>query len=439
MTPVPADLPRVLLLTSSAFNSLSGGGITLGNLFRGWPRERLAVAHNDPIPPDPEPCARYYALGQDELGWQWPLSLWQRRAPSGVVTADGAASPRAATGAPRRWARGLLRAVTSDGGLHDHAAVTPALRAWIAELRPQVLYTFLGSLGFVRLARAIADETGAAIVVHMMDDWPRTLYRGGLLGPYLRATLDRELRGLLARAATRMGIGADMCEEYRRRYGLEFLPFHNVLDATAWRPHMRRDWAVRSPARLLYAGSILANAQRDSLLDIARAVGELRTEGLEVELHLHTPFGRADANRPFFEGLPGVFLGDPPPGEAIAQELAAADVLVLPVNFDGATIEYVRLSFPTKLPAYMLSGTPILAYGPEEVAQIRLARDEGWGRVVSRRDRPLLKAAIRALCQPGDGRAQLGRRAQDVAQRDHDASRVRAGFQQAIASAPKVR
>ena len=114
-------------------------------------------------------------------------------------------------------------------------------------------------------------------------------------------------------------------------------------------------------------------------------------------------------------------------------------MLVLPVNFDGATIEYVRLSFPTKLPAYMLSGTPILAYGPEEVAQIRLARDEGWGRVVSRRDRPLLKAAIRALCQPGDGRAQLGRRAQDVAQRDHDASRVRAGFQQAIASAPKVR
>jgi glycosyltransferase involved in cell wall biosynthesis len=442
MTATLEERPRVLLLTSSAFNTYSGGGITLSNLFRGWPRDRLAVVHNDPLPPDTEPCARYYLLREEELGWQWPLRAWARKRSSppssGVVEASSTASPPAR----RRGRRGLQRAltlITSEGGLQDRAGLTPELRTWVADFAPQVIYTFLGSLGFVRLARALADDSGAALVVHMMDDWPSTRYRGGLLGPWLRATLDRDLREVFARATVRLGIGADMCAEYGRRYGREFAPFHNVLELDAWRPHVRRDWRVSSPLQVLYAGSILEYAQRDALLDVARAVGELRAEGVDVTLQLQTPFGRADAQRGHFETLPGVVWGEAPDEATIAARLASADVLLLPVNFDARTVDYVRLSFPTKLPAYLLSGTPVLAYGPEAVAQIRLARDEGWGQVVGRRDSGALKQALRDLASDADRRERLGRRAQEVAARDHDAARVRPLFQAAIAGAAASR
>ena len=435
---MPTNFPRVLLLTSSAFNPYSGGGITLTNLFRGWPRERLAVAHNDVLEPDPAPCGRYYLLRDDELGPPWPLNVWSRRRRKASATGAGPAGMAATSPPParawRRWAQHAVRAVVSDAALQDRATLTPELRAWVSEFRPEVIYTFLGSRGVVRLARRLAAATGAPVVVHMMDDWPQTRYRGAALSPLLRAASDRELRALFRMAALRMGIGQAMCDEYRRRYGLEFLPFHNVLDIEAWQPHVRREWNAATPLKLLYAGSILPDAQRDSLVDVAEAVEELRRDGFPAELHLHTPFGRNDPERGRFDGRPGVILGDAPEGATIAQHLAGADVLVLPVNFDEATVKYVRLSFPTKLPAYLLSGTPILAYGPTAVEQIRLAAAEGWGHVVPRRERNVLKSAVRELGESLARRESLGRRAQEVARRDHDAERVRPQFQAAIAS-----
>ena len=41
------EQPRILFVTSAAFNGITGGGITFSNLFRGWPQDRLFTVHND--------------------------------------------------------------------------------------------------------------------------------------------------------------------------------------------------------------------------------------------------------------------------------------------------------------------------------------------------------------------------------------------------------
>jgi len=66
--------------------------------------------------------------------------------------------------------------------------------------------------------------------------------------------------------------------------------------------------------------------------------------------------------------------------------LAAADALLLPVNFDADSVRMIRYSMPTKVPAYLLSGTPTLVYGPAGVAQVDYALGRRWGHVVPRRD-----------------------------------------------------
>lgn len=38
------DYPRVLIV-GQAFNLSAGGGITLSNLFAGWPKDRMATIH----------------------------------------------------------------------------------------------------------------------------------------------------------------------------------------------------------------------------------------------------------------------------------------------------------------------------------------------------------------------------------------------------------
>ena len=119
-----------------------------------------------------------------------------------------------------------------------------------------------------------------------------------------------------------------------------------------------------------------------------------------------------------------------------AEELfAKADLLILPVNFDRATVEYVKYSMPTKVPAYMFSGTPALAYGPRFVASIAYASE--WAYCVFNKDKKELKDAIKHLASDEELRKKLAMRAQKLAIERHDVGRVGSAFQQVISDAAK--
>jgi glycosyltransferase involved in cell wall biosynthesis len=122
-----------------------------------------------------------------------------------------------------------------------------------------------------------------------------------------------------------------------------------------------------------------------------------------------------------------------PDDEAFFRRIAAADSLLLPVNFDSNTVRYIRYSMPTKLPAYLFSGTPILAYGPAEVAQVSYLLKEDAALVVSKRGVQGVAENLRRLLGDETLRARLGGNARRLALERHDLRAVRPRFQQALA------
>jgi hypothetical protein len=76
---------KKVVLFGQAFNNFSGGGITLSNLFKGWPIGNLAVVsypfmlHNAST----NLCKDYYQIGSEELTWRLPFSLIKRKFSSG--------------------------------------------------------------------------------------------------------------------------------------------------------------------------------------------------------------------------------------------------------------------------------------------------------------------------------------------------------------------
>ena len=73
----PNDYPRVLIV-GERFESMTGGGITLTQLFRGWPPDRIAVLSDYASFPQNEVCGNYYYVGSSEEQWIWPLSYIRR-------------------------------------------------------------------------------------------------------------------------------------------------------------------------------------------------------------------------------------------------------------------------------------------------------------------------------------------------------------------------
>ena len=406
----------------------------LTNLFRGWPRDRIATLHSEILPVETAVCETYFKLRYDEVRLAVPFAesvrTWYRLRKMG--SADGGGTVKGIGGASRylRW----LLAFAGDG-LPETVRLSPALVEWVEKFRPQVLYTLLGSLAYIRLVKLLRDRFDIPVVIHMMDDWPEHLYRGGVFGPWLRRQMIREFGDLVKSAELRLGICDAMCEEYASRYGVPFVTFHNPVENAEWQSGAKRDYRANMPFRIVYYGTIVEVAQLHSVMDVGWAVHSLRSSGLDVEFYVHTQHYSLHQCRAVLDGCPGIRVGSETGKKDFKSVLTEADLLVLPVNFDGRSIRYLRLSFPAKLPAYMASGTPILAYGPLEMAQIRYLAEEGVAHVVTQRSHEALAAAIRRLMTDEAYRAKIGQRAHDLALERHSAIRVRAAFRSALAQA----
>lgn len=251
----------------------------------------------------------------------------------------------------------------------------------------------------------------------------------------MEALLDR----LLAAASARMAICDYMSEALEQRYGVSFLSFQNAVDVARWRNYAKHDVSIGREIRLLYTGSIYPNAQLDSLVDCCQAVATLRKQGMPARFDIYSPSFLAERYRRRLVIDEAVTLNDTiADDERFFSELAKADVLILPVNFDENTVQYIRYSMPTKIPAYLVSGTPILVYGPQAVAQVRYAQEAGWGHVVCRKGVEYLIQGLRELGGDGALRETLSRTAKATAQGNHDTTDVRRRFQSALCQASSI-
>jgi hypothetical protein len=426
------SFPRVLFVTPVAFNPYTGGGATFSSLFTGWPKDRLATVHNDGDPTSDDICTTYYRLGTEELDFVEPFGWLRRRrrlSTEGISTLpDPATSPQAS---PLERVR---QRVLQDS-VPERARLTPELHRWIADFQPEVIYTILGSNGMMALIEQIRATFDLPLVVHIMDDWSMSAHRKGLFAPLERFRMNRWLRHFFNVAEGCLAITPAMQHAYSRRYGRAFPAFQFTLDVERWAKGGKTDIAAARPSEFLYIGSIFADAQLRSLIDCTKAIVELNNEGFPAKLRIvsqernFTRFGHLFARHPNISLVPSQF-----DEEQFFWILAGADALLLPVNFDEHSVTLMRYSMPTKVPSYLVSGTPCLVYGSADTAQVQYARDAGWGHVIAERSMPALKAGMRHIVEDTVLRQTLSAAARK-ASANHDAMIVRPAFQKVLRDA----
>lgn len=428
------NLPKVLFVTSHAFNHTTGGGVTFSNLFSGWPKDRLATAHNDPLPPETDVCENYFKLGSNELGKWGPFRLLQRASQIHDATRQTGA------GETPQIHGGLLTGFRSvlfgTNEFPEKAALSPELEAWIDDFAPQVLYTILGSNGFMDLVELIRARFNLPLVVHIMDDWRTNSHAKGLLAPFRKKKMRRQLGHFMAVADHCMGISDAMCAAYGAEYIRPFKTFHNGIETNTG---STRPTPVKNPGepfQIFYGGAVLPFAQLQSIIDVCEATACLNDQGMPVRFDIFCPPAMTDPHRKKLLTCDAVHLHPPlPRREDYLATLHNADLLLLPVNFSDETIKFIRYSMPTKVPEMMQSGVPVLVYGPTGVAQVDYACEHGWGYPVSERGVENVVIAIKKLMTEAPLRQQLTAKARQLAEDRHDIKTVRAQFRAALGDA----
>ncbi len=436
-----ADYPRVLII-GECFGVSRGGEITLTNLFRGWPKARIAVAARREHFVDVGVCDRYYRLGSLEDYWVWPLSSIERSGKaSGPIKPETEAAylertqPHEAENAPKT---SIIRRVFYNAidslGIHDlvrRMRVSHEFLQWVREFQPDVIYAQFAALSGIRFVNDFAAILQIPLVIHIMDDWLSTIYRGTVFSSYMRMRTRKEFRTLLQKSIEKLSISEAMAEEYERRYGAQFIPFHNPVDLDMLTGIARNDWEYKAPFTIMYRGRV-GKSIWNSLIDVCEVVAELYAEGNNICMTINLPDVADELVRKTFERASCVTVEPPLPYLDVPKALTGADLLLIANDFDKSSIEFVKYSIPTKATEYMASGVPILIYAPAEVAVTRYALRQKWAFVNSEHNPRQVKEAILSFMEHREMREEYARRAMHIAAKNHASINVRNQFREIL-------
>ena len=246
--PTPEIYPRVLFITPLAFNKVTGTGITFTNLFKGWPKDRIATVHDDTMAVTTDVCDTYYRLGSNEIrkfGGSLTNTLAEQIASSGVAHSSPPSSRLKVLQIVKKWIFG--------DGLPQRGILTPELEAWIADFKPDVIYTILGSNGLMDIVEHVQQRFDIPMVVHIMDDWMSGAFKNGLLGWVQRRRMLSSVRRIIERSSLRFSICDAMSDAYLERFGVPFEAFQNVVNNKTVAPYITDPTVLGNPVKIVYA------------------------------------------------------------------------------------------------------------------------------------------------------------------------------------------
>ena len=429
--------PKVLIL-NQPFNNVSGGGITLSNLFKGWEKDKLAVVclgalFNEKTQLDI--CDKYYQLGYKEHVWKFPLSVLKRKYPSGSIKINRQKkevetikkSPLRVTllneyiNPALNWMGVLSWASTIQ--------LSPELKKWLDEYNPDVIYAQAQKREAVIFCRLVQQYLKKPMVFHMMDDWLEVLPSSGLLGNYWHKVVDREFREMLASCARHFSISELMAIAYEERYGYSFSTYHNPIELSFWSKSQRTTYEFGDKIQILYAGRMGLGIQ-SSIETLAICLDELNQE-LDKKIELVLQVGKKPD---WADKYKCIVHRSFVPYDELPDRFAEADLLFLPYDFTPSAKAFVKYSMPTKASEYMICGTPILIFAPEDTALVSYAQNHKWAKVITKNEVSELRKGLMEMINSKELRKEISSAAINLAGERHDAAKVRQQFKDELSS-----
>lgn len=417
--------PRVLILTKTRITELDGSGASLGKWFVDWPKDRIAVIHSGGAKHVASVinAKEYKVTGRERrFGKLFDRLKTSSLGIATVVSGNSKVEFKRRDFGLRFIKYGLGKIVLETGlwELVFDTFLSSYLSFWIEEFQPEVLFAQPTDLGFMKLCWDISKKYNIPICIEIGDDYPETLYANSLFSMFLRTLVKRRFERIVHTAKTRIGISNIMCEEYGRRYGVNF-------DVLYYGDSQRRfDYAQpkiseggQNSINLVYCGSLYLRRWQ-SIVDIASAAARIEQKKRPVIIHVYTSRVEPCAIAAF-QKLANILVHDMPADVDVPSILKGADILLLPESFEPTVAQHIRFSLASKTPLYMMSQRPILVYGPSDAGTIRYAKEWKIALVVEKEgDIECLVVSINRLLRETSLVKMLNERAKECVFRNHE-------------------
>jgi glycosyltransferase involved in cell wall biosynthesis len=226
------------------------------------------------------------------------------------------------------------------------------LKKKIKEIKPELIYTFVYSSTTLHFSTLLAKLTKLPFTFHIGDDI--TQEENG----------ETVIRKALQYAKRQFVISENMKRYYESIFNKDFDIFHFV--STKITPSNNSLESVilnHQPKVIRFIGSYHKVQHEDAIVDLIDVLKGINTPNVKFNLEFwgtETPKNALNEITKM-EIYRGLF-----PERKKLSLIKGSDLLIIPSTFEEKTHRYYKNSFPTKLTEYLLSGVPVLVYGPPD-------------------------------------------------------------------------
>ena len=248
------------------------------------------------------------------------------------------------------------------------------------------VYAFVYSPECMKYAHWVAKKYKLPLVVHLADHSQE----------FERSSSANILRG----ASKLVCITEEMKSKYERTLGRKDIEvLHNGAEQACSEiasPSYEL-FSEQNPFVLCFIGGLFSHLHGDCIEDIFEAVSQIRLKYPWVEFHLYGQRQPADFLEYLIRKDGFTHHGIVMPLEKKFEIMEKAHCFIIPSSFKEEKHRHYRYSFPTKLPELIVSGRPILSYGPKETATNRIMDANNLGLRIHDRSVPKLLESLEAL------------------------------------------
>lgn len=232
------------------------------------------------------------------------------------------------------------------------------LKQWLNTEKPDVIFYALGDATFSQnIAMWISKYLNIPIVTYVCDEFYFSNKKKSLLSRIVNYSLLKNISKVQAHTVHNITICDSLGEVYKEKFST---PYTTIMTGSSFEPEERK---ISTGNKISYIGN-LGLKRWKSLLDISYAIEELNKEN-GWNYHL-TYYGSKNEN--LEEKIKyGGYLNF----EQVKNVMRESILLVHTETFDKEYNDRLRYSISTKIADSLAVGTPLLAYGPENLASMQ--------------------------------------------------------------------
>lgn len=277
------------------------------------------------------------------------------------------------------------------------------IRKQAKKMKPDVIMGVFPHSTFFIAAYEVAKELNIPFFAHMHDLWQENYPKGY----YARKLADKYEETILKNSSRVLCMTSIQQQYYQNKYNINSDILAHCIPSHAL-SLVKKEYSILSLPKktILFAGALSSVMNEDALIFISNNLKKLNFEfeflmcsNVSKDLLISKGFNVDNINLKWVSK------------KELELLLSSADILLAPLSFKNCSEEEVKTVFSTKLLEYLISGKPILVFGPNDCFHVVSAKEGGWAYVVDEENEDSLCEKINYIIQNGETNEEIVRNA----------------------------